>query len=204
MTFIKRLHLADAISLSGLIFIWLSLVSILNDQAFQAIIYTLLAFSIDMLDGFVARRQQTASAFGLQLDTIIDTLNYPLFASFFTYYILLNQSHLGSLTALIILIFSSLRLSRMAHHGIQKDHQSKSYYEGVVTPHLLLAIILMYYIDNFILPVSEIISFLIISALSFLMISDIKIYKPTNYFGVIGITLTLLAISFYGLWLQGN
>jgi len=198
MKLLQSLKIADYISLSGLITIWLAIVAIIHNQPFTAIFLTLFSFGIDMADGFVARKTKSSSKFGLQLDTIIDTINYPVFIALFAWQFLLGRSVLGSITAIIILIFSSLRLSRMAIDGI-KQTGDKKYYEGVVTPHILAVEIMLFYLSYFIFPVNTIITALILICLSVLMVSTMKTYKPDNLSGVIGFTLVLWLISLYKL-----
>jgi CDP-diacylglycerol--serine O-phosphatidyltransferase len=196
MKLLKSLKIADFISLSGIITIWLAILAIIHLAPFTAIFFSLISFGIDMLDGFVARRTKSSSEFGLQLDTIIDTVNYPVFTALFAYQFIFSGSVLGSIVAVIILIFSSLRLSRMAIDGI-KQAGDNIYYEGVVTPHLLAAEIILFYFTSFVFPVVPLIQAAVLICLSVLMVSTIKTYKPSNLSGVIGFTLILWLISLY-------
>jgi CDP-diacylglycerol---serine O-phosphatidyltransferase len=201
MKLLKQLTLADYVSLSGIVLIWLAIVSIVGDRPFDAIILTFGAFFVDMIDGWVARKTHSASNFGLQLDTIVDTINYPIFSALFAYQFIFDKSTLGSITAIIILIFGSLRLTRMAIDGIKKDSVSHKYYEGIVTPHILVANTFLFYFSFFVSQVPQAISAMILIPLSILMVSRIRIYKPDNLILVILFALLLLSISVFAKFL---
>lgn len=159
----------------------------------------MISFGVDMLDGYISRKQKTSSKFGLQLDTIIDTLNYPIFCALFSYVFFFNQSWLGSGVAIVILIFCSLRLTRMAIDGIRIDENKKKYYDGVTTPHLLLAVILIYFVSYFLKQLPAILTAIVMISLSGLMITKVKTYKPKSLRNVVIIVIAIVVVSFYGL-----
>ncbi|PIR62279.1 MAG: hypothetical protein COU65_04220 [Candidatus Pacebacteria bacterium CG10_big_fil_rev_8_21_14_0_10_42_12] len=202
MKFVRQLQLADFVSLAGILPIWLAIMSMLKNEPFLAIFFSLIAFVFDFADGWVARKQKTNSKFGLQLDTLIDALNYPLFCAIFVYLYIFASSWIGAVVSLLILVFSVLRLSRMATNGILKNEKMQKYYEGIVTPHILLAVILIFYVETWIWrqPPQLLIASLL-AILSIGMISSQRSYKPKSSFWLLLAVVVLSSIALYGQFL---
>jgi len=89
----------------------------------------------------------------------------------------------------------------MAVDGIKK-RKEVNYYEGVVTPHILAANIVLFYISFYIVQIPQMISFIILATLSILMISVIKTIKPKNLYSVITLVILLGSISIYGIIIE--
>ncbi len=200
LSLLSTLTLADLVSLTGVISVWLSLLAIFNNQPFLAILIALLSFCIDMSDGYIARIRNSSTTFGLQLDTIVDTLNYPVFNALFAYFFLLHSSYSGSIVAVFILIFSALRLARMGTTGIKTDAEKLKYYEGVVTPHILLANILFFYCNFFLFQIPDWIMAISLMILSILMVSQVRVYKPSSLRRVVMLVMLLATIGIYGMY----
>lgn len=198
MKLIRQLSSADFISLAGILPIWLAIVAMMSDKPFLAIFFSSLAFVFDLADGLVARKKKINSKFGLQLDTLIDTLNYPVFCAIFVYHFIFASSWLGSLVSLSILIFSVLRLSRMSMSGILKDKKKQEYYEGIVTPHMLLAVILLFYLKTWLWQPPQLLTASLLTTLSVGMISSLRTYKPKSSFWPIFAVIVLMGIALYG------
>lgn len=202
---IRSLRRADQVSLFGILPVWASLVSLIGGNPLLAVIFHLGAFVVDCLDGWVARRKFAktntakdgrAETFGLQLDTIIDALNYPLFCALFSYKYLFDGSWMGHAVACAIIAGSALRLSRMATNGIQHEGNT-SYYEGVVTPHLSLAVITLYIVTTLGLRLPQFFLALFLMTLSVLMTSKMKTYKPKKLWHLGAAVLVLGVFTVY-------
>jgi len=202
---IRTLRLADHVSLFGIIPVWASVISVLGGRPILAIVFHLSAFVVDCLDGWVARRKfgktntakdGRAETFGLQLDTIIDALNYPFFCALFSWKYLFDGSWVGHAVACAIIAGSALRLSRMATNGIQHEGDSP-YYEGVVTPHLSFSVIMLFLAYSLDLRLPQILSAVLLITLSVLMTSGIKTYKPKKLWHLGAVVLVLVVFTVY-------
>jgi CDP-diacylglycerol--serine O-phosphatidyltransferase len=133
---------AGLVSLLSLLASWGAIALLLGHQFKWAVALASVAFQLDSLDGFVARRLGKASEFGRQLDSMIDAINYSLFAALVTQQILLPNL-LGFVAGFFILAFGILRLVLFNIDGYLEDNDVL-YYRGVVTCHLSLVTLLIY------------------------------------------------------------
>ena len=133
---------AGVVSMLSLLSSWGAIALLLGHQFKWAVVMAAVAFQLDSLDGFVARRLGKASEFGRQLDSMIDAVNYSLFAALVTQQILLPNT-LGFITGFFVLAFGILRLVLFNIDGYLEE-KDVLYYRGVVTCHLSLATLLIY------------------------------------------------------------
>jgi CDP-diacylglycerol--serine O-phosphatidyltransferase len=170
---------AGLISLTSLLASWAAISSLLSGNAKLAIVLASVAFQLDALDGFVARRLGKASEFGRQLDSMVDLINYSLLAALVTQQLLLPNL-LGFIAAFFILAFGILRLISFNIKGYFEESDIR-YYRGIVTCHLSLATLIIFVakktlpIDS--LPYSDWIIAFILIALSIGQLSQIKTRK---------------------------
>jgi CDP-diacylglycerol--serine O-phosphatidyltransferase len=170
---------AGLISLTSLLASWASISSLLSGNAKLAIVLASIAFQLDALDGFVARRLGKASEFGRQLDSMVDLINYSLLAALVTQQLLLPNV-LGFIAAFFILAFGILRLISFNIKGYFEEGDVR-YYRGIVTCHLSLATLIIFVakktlpIDS--LPYSDWVIAFILIALSIGQLSQIKTRK---------------------------
>jgi CDP-diacylglycerol--serine O-phosphatidyltransferase len=125
---------------------WAAIALLLGHQFKWAILMACVAFQLDSLDGFIARKLGKASEFGRQLDSMIDSINYSLFAALVTQQVLLPNA-LGFVAGFFILAFGILRLVLFNIDGYLEDNDVL-YYRGVVTCHLSLATLLFYVLQK--------------------------------------------------------
>ena len=196
MKLLKQLSLADYVSLLSLAASWFTIILIIENQPNFAIIATCIAFLLDTLDGYLARKHNTATQFGRELDSAVDIINYLGFSVLFSYFFLFSNSILAGIVGLFILTFGILRIVRLNVEGI-KIHKGKKYYEGVVTTHISPIVIIFYFL-SMLLPFSiEIPAALCLIVLSVLMISRIKTYKPSTYFSIYMLTSLFILGAVY-------
>lgn len=174
-------------------------------------IYLILISSIlDFLDGFLARLLKSASEFGKQLDSLADLISFGLAPSFLIYKVVeINSIFPGLLIFLpfLIVIFTALRLAKF-----NIDQNQVHEFKGLPSPASALFIISMvWYINNVSGGITDQILkpyYLgtIIIALSFLMVSNIKMFSlkiklkniKNHFYPVILIILSLILILLFG------
>ncbi|MEI7419295.1 MAG: CDP-alcohol phosphatidyltransferase family protein [Actinomycetes bacterium] len=138
----KTIGWAGLVSLASLLCSWAAIGFLLGHEAKLAIVFASIAFQLDALDGFIARKLGTTSDFGRQLDSMADLINYSLLAALVTSQLLLPNT-LGFIAGFFILAFGILRLVsfNIAGHLAEGD---RLYYQGIVTCHLSLAALLIF------------------------------------------------------------
>lgn len=158
---------------------WTAILQTLSNNPKLAIVFATLAFQLDVLDGYLARKLNRTSEFGRQLDSLSDLVNYSLLAALVTSQYLLS-GWLGYLVSFCILVFGILRLALFNVRGFHEEDETL-YYRGIITCHLSLAALVFYLIDR-LLPVRDWLYWPYLIALSLLVlavlqISQIKVRK---------------------------
>ncbi|UXM84639.1 CDP-diacylglycerol--serine O-phosphatidyltransferase [Methanococcus aeolicus] len=161
-------------------------------------IYASIVF--DALDGFVARKTNTVSDFGAELDSICDVVSFGVAPAYLLYYYF--NSPYALVASLIFLVCGAFRLARFGVLDVK-------YFIGLPIPAgaLILAIICEFFINynNYIVNygISENIINIVVSILGVifgvLMISDISYPKYPNkiMMGIFGVSLIL---SMFGIF----
>ena len=134
---------AGAVTLTSLLASWAAIGFLLAHDAKLTVVFAVVAFLLDALDGFLARRLGTASEFGRMLDSMVDAVNYSVLSSLVTSQLLLPGT-LGWIVGFVILACGILRLVLFTVGGYETDGD-RLYYTGIVTPHLSLAVALVYF-----------------------------------------------------------
>jgi len=137
---------AGLVSFVSLLASWFALAFLLGHNFKFATVFACAAFLLDAADGIVARKLGTTSEFGRQLDSMIDAINYSLFAGIFVSQVLLPGT-LGFVAGYTILTFGILRLVLFNIGGFHAEGNTL-YYTGVVTPHLSLAALIIYSLQH--------------------------------------------------------
>ena len=170
----KQIGWAGAVTILSLLSAWTSITFILSDNPKLAIIFSVLAFLLDALDGFVARKLGTSSVFGIYLDSMVDAINYSVLAALVCVQVLL-PGITGYLIGFLILLFGILRLVLFTVNGFAKE-DDKLYYIGVITPHLTLATALIFFLSQVVvIPAWSIAT--VLGILALLQVSTIKTRK---------------------------
>ncbi|MEO0024705.1 MAG: hypothetical protein RL196_1146 [Actinomycetota bacterium] len=137
-----QLGWAGGVSLTSLLAAWAAIAFLLESNAKLAIVFSVAAFVLDTLDGFLARKLGTASEFGRFLDSMVDAINYSVLAAVAVEQVLL-PGPLGFAVGFLILAGGIVRLVLFTVNGFESEG-STLYYTGIVTPHLTLAVVLIY------------------------------------------------------------
>ena len=170
---------AGLISFTSLAAAWTALGFLLVHNFKLATVFACAAFLLDATDGFIARKLGKASEFGRQLDSMIDAMNYSLFAGVFVSQVVLPGT-LGFIAGYTILAFGILRLVLFNIGGYHASGDNL-YYTGVVTPHLSLASLIVYSLQHLTgwlsWEGSEWLVFAVLMALALGQISTLKVRK---------------------------
>jgi CDP-diacylglycerol--serine O-phosphatidyltransferase len=192
----KEIGWAGSVTLLSLLSAWTSIYFILEGNAKFAIAFSVLAFLLDTFDGFLARKLGTSSEFGRYLDSMVDAINYSLLAALVTERLLIPNSF-GFFIGFLILACGILRLVLFTIKGFQEEG-SKLYYTGIVTPHLSLAVALLFLVSK-VVEVPVFVSGFILIVLALGQLSTLKTLKtgvllfwiPASVFLAIGSFLWL-------------
>lgn len=101
-----------------------------GDGVYPIALFVWLAALFDFFDGFVARLLHVKSAIGKELDSLADMVSFGLLPALFLYHLIYTQgAHAFALPALLIAIFSALRLAKFNIDETQTDS-----FRGLPTP----------------------------------------------------------------------
>jgi CDP-diacylglycerol---serine O-phosphatidyltransferase len=174
--------LSDYISLSGLMVGWFSILLLFNSMPNLAVIVSMFAFFLDMVDGYVARRLQVDSNKGRYVDSVCDLIIYVLY-----YFYISPNLIVGAIVSTLIVVFGAARLIRFSVEGIQRS-EDRDYYKGITVVHLLFFTIIGYFSYMIRAPYVQYITTFLLVITSFGMLSSYKSYKNTSYW-LIGFTI---------------
>lgn len=186
-----------------------SVVAAINEQYIQAAVAILIAVGLDFLDGKVARLTNSASAFGVEYDSLADLLSFGMAPGLLLYAWTLHAfGPLGWLAAFLFVICGALRLARF---NVQAASAQKYTFTGLPIPAaagvVASAVLLgrQLYGDLHIIEAERpLFLMLAVYALAFLMISTFR-YRSfkrlrlrrewsLHYLGVAGVALAVIVL----------
>lgn len=195
----EYLGIPGMISMLGLATGWIAVVLLLQELPFLAISAAIIAFFLDCLDGYVARKIHKESEFGRQLDGYFDFFNYLVFSALlFCKYI--SPNLLGMSVGFLVLATGTFRLVRFNVEGfVVKNNQL--YYAGIVVCHVSLTAIILFFTQQFYPQAVSIIAVPVMVIISLLQVSRIPVKKTSMYGFWLIIALILLIVSLgFQLW----
>ncbi|MBS8264232.1 CDP-diacylglycerol--serine O-phosphatidyltransferase [Mesobacillus boroniphilus] len=141
-----------------------------NGQFNNAAILILIGMMLDSMDGRLARMLKADSQLGKELDSLADIVTFGVAPSFLVYYTYFYQfGLLGLMVAGLFPLFGAYRLARF---NISTDKSSLNYFIGVpITAAGGIMAILTLFGDM----IPNIVTTVVFTALSFLMVSRIRI-----------------------------
>lgn len=141
-----------------------------NGQFNNAAVLILIGMMLDSMDGRLARMLKADSQLGKELDSLADIVTFGVAPSFLVYYTYFYQFGLwGLLVAGLFPLFGAYRLARF---NISTDKSSLNYFIGVpITAAGGIMAILTLFGDL----IPNIVTTVVFTALSFLMVSRIRI-----------------------------
>ncbi len=176
----KSLYLLPNLFTSAnLLFGFLSMIAASNGQYTQAALAILVAVGLDAVDGKVARMTNSASAFGLEYDSLADLLSFGMAPGWLLYNWFLGSLGLfGWLASFVFVVCGALRLARF---NVQASHVQRYVFTGLPIPaaaSVIAAATLLghdttghFHVLNADQPLGLIIA---IYALAFLMVSNVR------------------------------
>lgn len=170
-----RISIAISITFLNLLAGCLSLVATINENYVAAALLILIAVVMDSLDGRVARRLDSTTSIGKELDSLCDLVSFGVAPALLIYSQLLADKLMvaGLLVVLVYIACGAFRLARFNVSG------APDYFVGVPITFsgLFLAIVslLAVYLPAY-FPVWLIV--LLVLLLSYLMVSSIRVPKP--------------------------
>ncbi|MBE0644241.1 MAG: CDP-diacylglycerol--serine O-phosphatidyltransferase [Bacteroidetes bacterium] len=122
---LSRSIVPNLFTVLNIYFGFLSIIAASHEQFVPALWYIVLSAVCDSLDGLMARLTNSASDFGVELDSLADVVGFGVAPSFLIYSLVLHQwGTLGILVAAAPLVMGALRLARFNVQlvGFSKDH----------------------------------------------------------------------------------
>ncbi|MBI5184404.1 MAG: CDP-diacylglycerol--serine O-phosphatidyltransferase [Nitrospinae bacterium] len=152
-----------------------AIIASFNHKYYHAAIAILLAIFFDILDGRVARMTNTTSEFGLQLDSLADTVSFCIAPGVLSYvWVLTPFGRIGWMAAFLYVICGILRLARF---NVQSLLVRGKYFIGLPTPAAagFIASLIIFMRDVFSFgKIHPIVLVITVYLLAFLMVSKIK------------------------------
>ncbi len=192
--------LPNGATLGNLFFgVW-AIVSAAQGAYYYAVWYVLLGGVMDALDGRIARATRTGSAFGVELDSLVDAISFGVAPAMIVYFAVLNRD---SWAWLLCFLFIACAVMRLARFNVEQGGRAKTHFHGLPSPAAGMTLASYWwfsqtplYRDTIIgaLPWQTVIPWLTIM-LSFLMVSHV-LYPAVPTIGVRSVkgVLGLLAV----------
>ncbi len=123
--------LPSAFTLGNLFFGLYAVVSASRGDLMWAGWCIIFAGVLDMLDGSVARFTRTGSAFGAELDSLVDAISFGVAPAFIMYELFLTDTEWSWLLSFVYVTAVVVRLARF---NIEQGGEAKRYFHGLPSP----------------------------------------------------------------------
>ncbi len=194
--------LPNGFTLANLFFGIFAIVAATRGEFDDAALYIVVAAVFDTLDGRIARATKSGSAFGEQLDSLVDAISFGTAPALIMYFAVLNRS---GWDWIFCFIFTSCAVLRLARFNVEQAGSGSKQFTGLPSPAAGMTLATYYWfsqtplynetmIGN--LPWHQTMRFVMLG-LSMLMISNVQYAKvPTVGFRTLkGILGTLLVVG---------
>ncbi len=191
----------SGLTLGNLFFGVFAIITASRGDIRQAGIYVLFGGIFDAFDGRVARATNAGSAFGEELDSLVDAISFGLAPAMIMYFAVLNRD---GWDWIFVFLFAAAAVMRLARFNIEQAGTAKTYFSGLPSPAAGCTLASYYWfsqswlynygaIGN--LPWTEMLRFLMV-ILAVMMISPIPypIFPRTGLRSVRAVAATLLLI----------
>ncbi len=178
---------------------------IVNNQPVQAGIFVLFSGMFDIFDGKIARLLGIESKFGIEFDSMADTVSFCVVPSVLIYSLYVDGLHplLGGAMSFIPLMFGSIRLAKF---NIEQEFgNKKSYTIGLTTPIATITLFSYLFFNHHVYgDIGDPRTALMLAALlGYLMISPVHFTKfpllSFNYSRANSLMLIVFILSFLGM-----
>jgi CDP-diacylglycerol--serine O-phosphatidyltransferase len=188
----KKKSVPSLLSLLNLIFGFLAIILIFNQQYYLSANMIIIAFIFDLLDGVAARKLGVVTKMGAQLDSFADSVSFVIAPALLIYSKYFTTFRIGIIVAAFIVIFGILRLAKFNIMGSTKN------FIGMPTPYFA-AIAIAFILGSVTLRVE--VTAILFFILAYMMISPMKYpsfkEKGASKYKYLGlIVLVFLAIAF--------
>jgi CDP-diacylglycerol---serine O-phosphatidyltransferase len=171
----RGIHILPSLFTTGNVFCgFYAFVAVLNEQFYFAAWAIATGMIFDGLDGRIARLTKTTSAFGEQYDSLADIITFGMAPAFLVYsWVLKPFGRLGWMAAFLFLLCAALRLARF---NVTKPEVRGQHFIGLPSPAaaVVVASIVIAFEDLFATRMNPSIMVMVVYALAFLMVSNIK------------------------------
>lgn len=171
----KGIHILPSLFTTGNVFCgFYAFVAVLNEHFYFAAWAIAIGMIFDGLDGRIARLTKTTSAFGEQYDSLADIITFGMAPAFLGYsWVLKPFGRLGWMAAFLFLLCAALRLARF---NVTKPEIRSQHFIGLPSPAaaVVVASIVIAFEDLFATRMNPFIMVMVVYALAFLMVSNIK------------------------------
>ena len=180
---VKKRFIPNILTLVNMFLGFLAIVLILDGDPMKGGIFILIAAIFDFFDGKIARMLGIDSQFGLEFDSMADTVSFCVVPSILVYSLYVNglPPLLGGIISFIPLMFGTIRLAKFNLN--QVPGKPKSYTEGLTTPVATIALFayLFFSKDVYGNTGDPRTALMLVSGLAILMISTIHFIKPPSF-----------------------
>lgn len=152
----------------------------------KAIFMVLVAATLDGLDGRIARLLKATSAFGAQMDSLADAINFGVAPALIVYSYMLHEA--GGIGWIAVLIYSLACCLRLARFNVMLEDSflaawQKDYFVGIPAPAGALLALLPMYLGALGMehgPKTVLFFSLYIVIIAFLMVSKLPVWNAKN------------------------
>lgn len=123
--------LPSAFTLGNLFFGIYSLVTAARGDLIWAGWYIVFAAILDLADGRIARFTRTGSAFGAELDSLVDAISFGVAPAFILYQLYLSDTEWGWILSFAYVTAIVLRLARF---NVEQGGEAKTHFHGLPSP----------------------------------------------------------------------
>ena len=123
--------LPSAFTLGNLFFGVFAIVAATRGEFIWAAWYIVFAGILDMLDGRVARFTRTGSAFGAELDSLVDAVSFGVAPALIMYQLYFAE---GVWSWTVCFVFITAVVVRLARFNVQQAGRAKSHFIGLPSP----------------------------------------------------------------------
>jgi len=176
--------LPNTLTLCGMFCGFFAILSAVNGNFVHAAWAIVLANIFDGLDGWIARLTNTATRFGIELDSLSDLVAFGVAPSILMYkWALVPFGRVGWAVAFLFVACGALRLARF---NVQTGTSTSKAFKGMPIPAaatIVASIVIFYYEFNTSLPNENLFFPIITTVLSLLMVSTLRFHglKEINF-----------------------
>ncbi len=123
--------LPSSLTLGNLFFGFYAMVEASQGDFISAAWFIVLAAVLDMMDGRVARFTQTGSAFGGELDSLVDAISFGVAPAFIMYQLFFSDPGWSWTLSFVYVTAAVLRLARF---NVEQGGEAKRFFHGLPSP----------------------------------------------------------------------